>query len=79
VLTGERAFFTVANQQLAEDLHMRSIALPRQGPIRTEDTRAQRRAFRRAYRRRAGIECRISVLNRRFGLNRCRYRGEAGM
>ena len=36
-------------------------------------------AFRRAYRWRAGIEGRISVLKRRFGLDRCRNRGEAGM
>ncbi len=39
----------------------------------------QRDAFRRAYRWRAGIEGRISVLKRRFGLDRCRYHGEAGM
>jgi hypothetical protein len=38
-----------------------------------------RAAFRRAYRWRAGIEGRISVLKRRFGLDPCRYRGEAGM
>ena len=79
LLTADRAFFTLANQQLAEDLHIHSIALPRQGPVTTERTPARRRAFRRAYRWRAGIEGRISVLKRRFGLDRCRYHGEAGM
>jgi IS5 family transposase len=79
LLTADRAFFTLANQQLAEDLHIHSIALPRQGPVTSEHTPARRRAFRRAYRWRAGIEGRISVLKRRFGLARCRYHGEAGM
>jgi IS5 family transposase len=79
VLTADRAFFTLANLQLAEDLHIGSIALPRQGPVMTEHTPARRRTFRRAYRWRAGSEGRISVLKRRFGLNRCRYHGEAGM
>jgi transposase, IS5 family len=79
VLTADRAFFTLANQQLAEDLHIGSIALPRQGSDTTDYTAARRRAFRRAYRWRAGIEGRISVLKRRFGLDRCRYHGEAGM
>jgi IS5 family transposase len=80
VLTADRAFFTFANDQLARDLHIRSIALPRQGPLdATQRQNRQRTAFRRAYRWRAGIEGRISVLKRRFGLDRCRYRGEAGM
>ena len=37
------------------------------------------RWFRRGYRFRAGIEGRISVTKRRFGLDRCRDHGEAGM
>jgi transposase, IS5 family len=80
VLTADRAFFTLANDQLAHDLHIRSVALPRQGQLTTAERQARHRAaFRRAYRWRAGIEGRISVLKRRFGLDRCRYRGEAGM
>ena len=80
VLTGDRAFFTLDNEQLARDLRIGCIALPRQGPLTTEHRRARRRlAFRRAYRWRAGIEGRISVLKRCFGLDRCRYHGEVGM
>jgi IS5 family transposase len=80
VLTADRAFFTLDNEQLARDLRIGSIALPRQGPLTaTQQQLRQRAAFRRAYRWRAGIEGRISVLKRRFGLDRCRYHGEAGM
>jgi transposase, IS5 family len=80
VLTADRAFFTLDNDQLAHDLRIRSIALPRQGPLTANQRQVrQRAAFRRAYCWRAGIEGRISVLKRRFGLDRCRYHGEAGM
>jgi len=80
VLTADRAFFTLDNERLALDLRIRSVALPRQGPLTPKQKEARHSArFRRAYRWRAGIEGRISVLKRRFGLARCRYRGEAGM
>jgi transposase, IS5 family len=80
VLTADRAFFTLDNHQLAHDLRIGCIALPRQGPLDASQREERHRgAFRRAYRWRAGIEGRISVLKRRFGLDRCRYHGEAGM
>jgi len=80
VLTADRAFSTLDNEQLARELHIRSVALPRQGPLTAKQHEVQHRAaFRRAYRWRAGIEGRISVLKRRFGLDRCRYHGDAGM
>jgi IS5 family transposase len=80
VLAADRAFFTLDNDQLARDLRIPSVALPRQGPQTPQHQQVrQRAAFRRAYRWRAGIEGRISVLKRRFGLDRCRYHGEAGM
>jgi transposase, IS5 family len=80
VLTADRAFFTLDNDQLARDLRIPSIALPRPGPLTaTQHQVRHRAAFRKAYRWRAGIEGRISVLKRRFGLDRCRYHGEAGM
>src|SRR6476660_190429 len=39
----------------------------------------KRRWFRQAQAWRTGCEGRISVLKRRHGLNRCRYRGDDGM
>jgi IS5 family transposase len=80
LMTADRAFFTLDNEQLAHDLHIPSVALPRQGPLTPQQKQARHSvAFRRAYRWRAGIEGRISVLKRRFGLARCRYHGDAGM
>jgi transposase, IS5 family len=80
VLTADRAFFTLDNERLAHDLRIRSVALPRQGPLTSKQKEVRHSAaFRRAYRWRAGIEGRISVLKRRFGLARCRYHGEQGI
>ena len=80
LLTADRAFFTLDNERLAHDLRIRSVALPRQGPLTPKQKEVRYGvAFRRAYRWRAGIEGRISVLKRRFGLARCRYHTEEGM
>ena len=50
-------------------------------PARHPERRRQqkKRWFRRAQRWRAGSEGRISLLKRRHGLDRCRYRGPDGM
>jgi transposase, IS5 family len=80
VLTADRSFFTLANERCAQTAGVRVVALPRQGPLSPERRRFEHRpAFRRAYRFRAGVEGRISLLKRRFGLARCRYHGEDGM
>jgi IS5 family transposase len=80
LITADRAFFTLDNERLAYNLRIPSVALPRPGPLTPTQKELRRSAtFQRAYRWRAGIEGRISVLKRRFGLDRCRYHGEAGM
>ena len=80
VLAADRSFFTVANERIARDAGVLMAALPRQGPLSPERRQFEHcPAFRRAYRFRAGVEGRISVLKRRFGLDRCRYHGDAGM
>jgi IS5 family transposase len=42
-------------------------------------TRAEEALFRNGQKWRTGCEGRISVVNRRHGLDRCRYKGDAGM
>ena len=76
----DRAFSTTANEQYATQAGVPNVALPKPGKCSAQ-RRAweQRPAFRRAARFRAGIEGRISVLKRAFGLRRCRYHGHNGM
>jgi IS5 family transposase len=83
LLAADRHYFSLANERLATALGVRQVVLPKQGrPGKEEPARqARERApwFRRGCRFRAGIEGRISVLRRRFGLHRCRAHGPAGL
>lgn len=76
----DRAFSTTENEQYAAQAGVRCIAIPRPGKCSAPRRAWEHRpAFRRAARFRAGIEGRISVLKRGFGLRRCRYHGRAGL
>jgi IS5 family transposase len=76
----DRAFSTSVNEDYATQAGVSCVAIPHTGKCSAQ-RRAweQRPAFRRAARFGAGIEGRISVLKRRFGLRRCRYHGRTGM
>ncbi len=77
--TGDRGFFTPDNERQARRLGARQVALPQPGGRSAARQQQERQpGCRRAYRFRAGIEGRISVLKRGFGLDRCRYHGLAG-
>ena len=77
---GDRGFSSATNEQDALDRGVRRVILPRRGP-KSAARRAYKRQrwFRRGQRWRVGSEGRISVLKRRHGLRRCRYRGADGM
>jgi IS5 family transposase len=80
LLAGDRHFYSGANCRLAAAAGVRRVVLPHHGqPGRGDAARERERWFRRGHCFRAGIEGRISVLRRRFGLRRCRYHGAAGM
>jgi IS5 family transposase len=80
LLAGDRGFATPENERLARAAGVKQVVLPRAGPSPPERKQQERqRWFRRGYRWRAGIEGRISGLKRRYGLDRCREHGEAGL
>ena len=59
---------------------MKWVAIPNRSTRSVErKVKEKTRWFKKAQRWRTGCEGRISVLKRRHGLNRCRYRGEDGM
>jgi IS5 family transposase len=80
LLAADRGMASAENERLARQAGVRRVALPcvgRASPARRQQERE--RWFRRGYRFRAGIEGRIHVLRRDYGLKRCRYHGERGM
>jgi IS5 family transposase len=80
LLTGDRGCSTPAVRRAAAAAGVRRVALPHTGrPTPGSRARERQRWFRRGYRWRAGIEGRIGVLQRRYGLARCPDHGAAGL
>ena len=79
IAAGDRGFASAANEAAAIARGVRRVILPRPGR-KTPARRAHERQrwFRRGQRWRVGCEGRISVIKRRHGLRRCRYRGADG-
>jgi IS5 family transposase len=76
----DRGFSSASNERNAIERGVRRVILPRRGPKSVARRAYERqRWFRRGQRWRVGSEGRISVLKRRHGLRRCRYRGTDGM
>jgi IS5 family transposase len=72
--------FSPENEALARKLKIKHIVLPKTGRVSKERQEQERQGwFRRGFRFRAGIEGRIRVLKRDFGLARCLDHGEEGM
>jgi IS5 family transposase len=80
LLAADRGFWSAANKPAAQQAGVEKVCIPALGRLRPEQAAEQRqRWFRRGQRWRVGCEGRISVLKRRDGLARCRYRGMDGM
>lgn len=80
LVAGDRGVFSPANERLAEEAGVTHVVIPYAGKASATRRQQERtRWFRAGFRFRAGIEGRISVLGRRYGLDRCPEHGEAGM
>jgi IS5 family transposase len=80
LVAGDRGVYTADNEQMAQQLGVKRVVLPsvgRASPHRRPHERT--RGFRRGCRFRAGLEGRISVWRRRFGVDQCLDHGEAGL
>jgi IS5 family transposase len=76
----DAGFFSPTNETAATKMGVKRVAIPNRSTKSVERRLLQKkRWFRQAQAWRTGCEGRISVLKRRHGLNRCRYRGDKGM
>jgi len=79
-VAGDRGFYSQANEDWLKDSGVKRVSIPKRGKIGTERRRYQKQSwFQRLKRFRAGIEARISLLKRKFGLKRSRLRGSPGV
>ncbi len=80
LLAGDRGLYSAENEKTAQQAGVKRVVLPKNGkPSEKRKHYENQRWFRRGFRFRAGIEGRISVLGRAFGLDRCLDHGEEGM
>jgi IS5 family transposase len=79
-VAADTGFYSLKNERTIQAMGVRRVVVPSQRTKSSERRELQRtRWFRSGQRWRTGCEGRISVLKRRHGLSRCRYRGFGGM
>jgi len=80
LLAADRGLYSVENEKTAQQAGVKRVVLPKNGkPSEKRKRHEKQRWFVRGFRFRAGIEGRISVLTRAFGLDVCLDHGEEGM
>jgi IS5 family transposase len=76
----DAGFFSAANEAAAKELGVKRVAVPSRSTKSDKRRQEQKkRWFKKAQKWRTGCEGRISILKRRHGLNRSRYKGTPGM
>ena len=80
LVAADAAFYSARNEATAKARGVKRVCIPNRSTKSKARRREQKkRWFRSGQKWRTGCEGRISVVKRRHGLTRCRYRGEAGM
>ena len=80
LVAADAAFYSDHNERAAKAKGVKRVCIPNRSTKSAAKRREQKkRWFRQGQKWRTGCEGRISVAKRRHGLNRCRYKGDAGM
>jgi IS5 family transposase len=80
LVAADAAFYSAKNEAAAKARGVKRVCIPNRSTKSAERKREQKkRWFRNGQKWRTGSEGRISVVKRRHGLNRSRYKGDAGM
>jgi IS5 family transposase len=80
LVAADAAFYSASNEAAAKAKGVKRVCIPNRSTKSPERRREQRkRWFRNGQKWRTGCEGRISVVKRRHGLRRCRYKGFVGM
>jgi IS5 family transposase len=80
LVAADAAFYSARNEAAAKAKGVKRVCIPNRSTKSLERKREQKkRWFRNGQKWRTGCEGRISVIKRRHGLSRCRYKGVVGM
>jgi len=80
LVTADAGFYAQEQERAVKEKGVKWVAVPNRSTRSAERKKLEHsRWFKKAQRWRTGCEGRISVIKRRHGLSRCRYRGAEGM
>jgi IS5 family transposase len=80
LVAADAAFYSARGEKAAHELGVKHVSVPNRSTKSAERRKLQKkRWFQKGQKWRTGCEGRISVLKRRHGLNRCRYKGDRSM
>src|SRR6266478_6450172 len=80
LVAADAGFYSAKNEAAAKAKGVKRVCIPNRSTKSPEHKREQKkRWFRNGQKWRTGCEGRISVVKRRHGLNRSRYKGDDGM
>ncbi len=80
LVAADAAFYSAHTERAAKAKGVKRVCVPNRSSKSAERKREQKkRWFRNGQKWRTGCEGRISVVKRRNGLDRCRYKGDKGM
>jgi transposase, IS5 family len=80
LVAGDAGFYSARGEKAIQELGVKKVSVPNRSTKSADRKKLQKaRWFKKGQRWRTGCEGRISVLKRRHGLNRCRYKGDDGM
>jgi IS5 family transposase len=80
LVAADAGFYSAKNEAAAKGKGVKRVCIPNRSTKSAARRREQKkRWFRNGQKWRTGCEGRISVVKRRHGLTRCRYKGESGM
>ena len=80
LVCADAGFFSAKNETAAHAMGVKRVSIPNRSTKSPERKKIhKKRWFRNGQKWRTGSEGRISLLKRRHGLNRCRYKGPLGM
>lgn len=80
LIAADAAFYSGKNEAAVKAMGVKRVCIPNRATKSPERKREQRKPwFRNGQKWRTGCEGRISVVKRRHGVDRCRYKGFVGM
>jgi IS5 family transposase len=80
MVAGDAGFYSAQGEAKLREIGVKRVSIPNRSTKSIERRQHQKqRWFRKGQKWRTGCEGRISILKRRHGLHRCRYKGAPGM